>query len=163
MVCAVCFSIFLFIRNVWSEWGNCMLLNIAEHCYDIKYAHCLKDSWIFTLVTLCTCSHMMHAYCTFFLNFLHLYFVTFHYCTRVPNKHIINIRALSIKGLYVFWMTPCVYNVYTWGDTKRVIMVVSMSTYFVTYCVSASSWRQEYVFIVMLLNSLRPSDAYMRQ
>ena len=56
--------------------GEIACYQILLNC-DIKYAFCLKDNWILTLVTLCTVlSYMMHAY-FIFLHILHLYLYHF--------------------------------------------------------------------------------------
>ena len=78
-----------FIRTVWSDWRNCMLLNIAEVWYQI----CILFEGQLNTYPLRSvyCSYMMHAYCNC-LHILHLYLYHFSIVPRVRNKHIIIIN-----------------------------------------------------------------------
>ena len=67
-----------FIRIVWSDWGNCVLLNIAELWYQICI---LFEGQVNTYPRHSVyCSYMMHVYCNF-LAYSPFVFVPFHYCT----------------------------------------------------------------------------------
>ena len=72
--------------------GKIACYQILLNC-DIKYAYCLKDKWIRTLVTLCTA--LIWCMCiVIFWHILHLYLYHFIIVPRVRNKHIIYIDIL---------------------------------------------------------------------